>query len=331
MAEVPHGMAGGPIGGEVGASDTRQRIELPPVPEFVRIMEAGGELPDPVLDTAALVARFPELGSVEVAEFEIAGPQGAVPARLYRRPGTAAEVALVWVHGGAFVAGTLDATEAHWVGLALAARGIPVLSLDYRKALHGVVFPAPSDDVLAGWRWAVEHADRLGVPAERLHLGGASAGGNLVAGVVKRLRDGEGRPPRSVVLAYPIVHPELPAWGEAELAAIRNTPGAVFFSPEWVRDLNLHYVGDPSALADPYAFAANGDVSGLPPTLILNCENDTIRSSGEAYGRQLAAAGVDVTVLLVPGVPHGYLNAPFDPEVVRSLDRIAGWLTEGRT
>jgi hypothetical protein len=42
-------------------------------------------------------------------------------------------------------------------------------------------------------------------------------------------------------------------------------PG-VFFSPEWTRDSTLHDVGDPAALADPYAFAANGDVSGLPRT-----------------------------------------------------------------
>ena len=75
--------------------------------------------------------------------------------------------------------------------------------LDYRKALHGVRFPAASNDVLGGWRWAVEHTDELGVDVARLHLGGASAGANLVAGVAKRLRDGAGRAPASVVLAYP--------------------------------------------------------------------------------------------------------------------------------
>jgi acetyl esterase/lipase len=211
----------------------------------------------------------------------------------------------------------------------LAARGIPVLSLDYRKALHGVRFPAASDDVLTGWLWGTEHADLLGVPAERLHLGGASAGAALTAGVAKRLRDGAGPSPASVVLAYPLVHRELPAWDPAEIAAIRAS-GAVFFSPEWFRDCMLHYVGDASKLADPYALAANGDVSGLPPTFILNCENDTLRSSGEAYARQLAAAGGDVTVHLEPGAAHGCLSEPFTPQAVRSLERMSDWLTKGR-
>jgi acetyl esterase/lipase len=268
--------------GRVAAGD------LPPVPDLVRLLEASGGMPDPSPSDSQLFALAPELRTVQVTEPAIAGPSGPVPARLYRRPGSEeTQAALVWVHGGAFILGTLEMAEAHWVGLALAARGIPVLSLDYRKALHGVHFPAASDDVRAGWQWAVEHADLLGVPVERLHLGGASAGATLAAGVAKQLRDGAGASPRSVILAYPLAHPELPEWDPAELAAIRATR-AVSFSPEWTRDCTLHYVGDPRVLTDPYAFPANGDVSGLPRTFILNCENDTLRSSGEAYARQLA-------------------------------------------
>src|SRR4051812_24452188 len=304
--------------------------ELPPVPDFVRMLEAAGQMPDPGPDPARLLARFPELASVEVTHPVVTGPGAAVPARLYRRPRVVADpdraAALVWVHGGGFVAGTLEMAEAHWVGLALASRGIPVLSLDYRKSLHGVRFPAASDDVLAGWCWAVENADELGVSADQLHLGGASAGGNLTAGVAKRLRDGAGPSPASVVLAYPLAHPELPDRVGVDLLAIRDVPGAVFFSPESVRDLTLNYAGDRAALADPYAFPANGDVSGLPPTFVLTCENDSLRSSGEAYADQLAAAGVDVTLQMEPGAAHGDLNEPFTPEAVRSLDRIADWL-----
>jgi acetyl esterase/lipase len=304
--------------------------ELPPVPDFVRMLEAAGQMPDPGPDPARLLARFPELASVEVTQPVITGPGGAVPARLYRRPGVVSDpdraAALVWVHGGGFVAGTLEMAEAHWVGLALAARGIPVLSLDYRKSLRGVRFPAASDDVLAGWCWAVDNADQLGLPPARLHLGGASAGGNLTAGVAKRLRDGGGPSPSTVVLAYPLAHPELPDREGVDLSAIRDVPGAVFFTPGWVRDLTLNYAGDGATLADPYAFPANGDVSGLPPTFVLTCENDSLRSSGEAYADQLAAAGVDVTLQMEPGAAHGDLNEPFTPEAVRSLDRIADWL-----
>jgi acetyl esterase/lipase len=126
-----------------------------------------------------------------------------------------------------------------------------------------------------------------------------------------------------------LLHPELPEWDLTELAAIRAS-GAVCFSPEWIRDCALHYVGDPSKLPDPYAFPANGDVSGVPPTFILTCQNDTLRSSGEAYADQLGSAGVDVTVHFEPGAAHGCLNEPFTPHAGRSLDRMADWLAKGR-
>ncbi|GGR13326.1 esterase [Actinoplanes ianthinogenes] len=296
--------------------------ELPPVADFVRMLEIAGDLPDSGPTHAELVARFPEIAAVEVEDPGIDG----VPARLYRVPGRAAEAALVWVHGGAFVSGDLAMAEAHWTGSMLAARGIPVLSLDYRKALHGVRFPAASDDVLAGWGWAVSHPERLGVAAGRMHLGGASAGGNLAAGVAKRLRDGAGRPPASVLLAYPAVHPELTGWDEAGLAAIRDERSAVYFSPEWVRDLSLHYAGD-AGPADPYAFPGVGDLAGTPPTLIIDCERDTLRRSGELYAEQLRAAGAEVSAHLLAGAAHGTLNEPFSEAGQRTVDLMTEWLT----
>lgn len=295
--------------------------DLPPVADFVRMLEIAGDMPDSGPTHAELIARYPELSAVEVTGPKIDG----VPARLYRVPGKEVSTALVWVHGGAFVWGDLAMAESHWTGLMLAARGIPVLALDYRKALHGVTFPAGSDDVLTGWAWAVNHPEELGVPAAKMHLGGASAGGSLAAGVAKRLRDGEGRPPASVVLAYPAVHPELTGWDADGLAAIRGNRDAVYFSPEWIHDLSVHYAG-PAGLTDPYAFPGVGDLVGTAPTLIVNCESDTLRRSGELYAEQLRAAGVETDVHLLPGAAHGTLNDPLTDAGVRTVEMIAEWL-----
>lgn len=295
--------------------------DLPPVADFVRMLEIAGDMPNSGPTHAELLARYPSLSDVDVTEPVIDG----VPARLYRSPGDEASAALVWVHGGAFVWGDLEMAESHWTGLMLAARGIPVLALDYRKALHGVTFPAGSDDVLAGWSWAVNHPEELGVPAARMHLGGASAGGSLAAGVAKRLRDGQGRPPASVVLAYPAVHPQLTGWDEAGLAAIKAQRDAVYFSPGWIHDLSVHYAGT-AGLADPYAFPGVGDLVGTPPTLIVNCESDTLRRSGELYAEQLRAAGVETSVHLLPGAAHGTLNDPLTDAGVRTVDLISEWL-----
>jgi acetyl esterase len=271
-----------------------------------------------------LRARFPQLAAVEVQDHAIGAPQGDVPARSYRVPGVRTRAGLVWVHGGGFIGGDLDMPEANWVALMLAARGVPVLSVDYRKCLNGTRYPAPSDDVGAAWGWALSNAEVLGVSATSLHLGGASAGANLVAGRTKRLRDDAEPMPRSLVLLYPLVHKDLPPPSRA-LAATLAVSGSNF-TAESVREINLNYVGSEEALGDPYAFAANGDVSGQPPVFILNSEADALRSSGEAYGAQLSAAGVPVVVEYEPDSAHGHLNEPDSPAATRSIERMVRWI-----
>lgn len=283
----------------------------------------------PGTGTEKLVRDFPELGAVEFQDHRIPGPGGPIPGRSYRVPGATAGTGFVWVHGGAFIGGHLDMDEAHWVALALAARGLAVLSVDYRKCLNGVRFPAPSDDVLAAWLWAHDHAEALGTEPERLHLGGASAGANLTAGVTKRVRDGAGPLPASLILVYPLVHPELPPPSDELQAALDGAELTVDFPPGVIRDLNLNFTGGDAGLADPFAFAGNGDVSGQPPVYILNAEADRLRASGEAYAEQLRAAGVRVEVEFEPGTQHGHVNEPYSHGGQRSVDRIARWLGAG--
>jgi acetyl esterase len=279
----------------------------------------------PGMTTEQLAEDFPALADIEVREETIDGDVGLVPARSYRGPGARDAIGLVWVHGGAFIGGHLDMPEAHWVSLMLASRGFSVLSVDYRKCLCGVHFPAPSDDVLAAWQWAVRHAETLGTSAQRLHLGGASAGANLVAGVTKRLRDVGELMPQSIVLVYPLVHPELPPVSAELQEALRVDP-PVLPLMDGVRELNVNFVGNEVGLADPYAFAGLGDVSGQPPIYVLNAEADELRSSGEAYADRLRGAGVPVLLEFEPGARHGHINEPYLDAAQRSVDRIVHWL-----
>lgn len=287
-----------------------------PLPEVLRMFREQGEPADPRtdIDTASLVRRFPHLAGVRTREITIHGAARQVPARLYRDASAEASGrALVWVHGGAFIGGHLDMPESHWVALELAARGIPVLAVDYVKCLGDVHFPGPSDDVLAAWRHAVGHAEELFGTATVL-LGGASAGGNLTAGAVARLRDA-GRPvPAGLVLVYPVVHPNGP---EASAQLDPQSPHGA---------LALNFAGSAEALADPHAFAALGPAEGFPPTFVLVCEHDGLRPSGEAFARQLEAAGIDVVLRLEAGADHGHINEPADPTALPTVEAIADWI-----
>jgi acetyl esterase len=247
----------------------------------------------------------------------------SVPVRIYR-PVSRSELSpgLVWLHGGGFAAGDLDMPEADYVAREVAHRaGAVVITVDYRLAVDGVHHPAPLDDVVAAWSWVERSAAQLGM--ERTSLGGASAGGNLAAAAALRLRDAGARLPATLVLAYPAMHPELLAPSPSLAADLREVPGVLVFSPEEGRRITENYLGGPVSSADGYSFPALADVTGLPPTLVVNSEYDSLRSSGELFAAQLADAGVPVSSRYEPGTLHGHLNTVGLDGALRTIDSIA--------
>jgi acetyl esterase/lipase len=276
----------------------------------------------------ALVARLESQAAsghytaphAEVEEVLVSGPHGPVRVRVYRPAGGPGSVPFVWCHGGGFGGGDLDMPEADATARELTMHtGNVVVSVDYTLAKAGVHFPIPHDDVVAAYDWTVA---QLG-PAV---IGGASAGANLAAGAALRLRD-EGRPPLGVVLLYPLVHAELPE-PSTELAAklaVLTTQHA-FRGPSF-GPMVENYLGAPRAEASPYAMPALGELAGFPTTLVINCEYDGLRASGEAFAASLVAAGVPVTQLLAPDVLHGHINSPWLPQAQQSYADMASWLT----
>ncbi|WP_082589671.1 alpha/beta hydrolase [Agromyces sp. Soil535] len=267
--------------------------------------------------------------------------------------------ALVWAHGGGFVAGDLDMPEADWVARSLAERGLTVVSVDYRLAGDGCRYPAPSDDVLAAWRWTLAHADELGVDPARTAVGGASAGANLVAGAVLRLleveerptqedasrnqkaprwrfRDGAGAPPQpadtlpaGVFLAYPTLLAVQPAPDAALRALLDANPAADRFDPASVRAMYEGYLGGPvddAPLPVVPGRAAASDLAGFPPVLMINGEADELRVSGELFAATLAEAGVALELHVEPGTEHGHLNRPGEPAASDSIERVVRWI-----
>lgn len=250
--------------------------------------------------------------------------------RVYPARPPASRDAVVWSHGGAFRWGDLDMPEADWVARTLAARGITVVSVDYRLASESVQFPAPSDDVLAAYLWTRDHADELGIDPARIVIAGASAGGNLTSGVALRLNRGEGPLPAGIFLAYPTVHAVQPPLPAELQTALEELPTEAWFDAAWVNWMYEGYLGGPvegaSAIAVPGTATAD-DLTGLPPVLMINDDLDSLRVSGEAFAAALQDAGVRVDLFTEPGTLHGHLNTPDRPQAAASLDRVLAWIT----
>jgi acetyl esterase/lipase len=265
---------------------------------------------------------------VEIRDDVAPGPHGPVPVRIYEPPAgeRTGRACFVWAHGGGFLGGDLDMREADWTAREVCVRaGAVVVSVDYRLAVDGVTYPVPHDDTVAAIAWVRDSAVALGIDAERISVGGASAGANLTAGAVLKLRDRDGWLPRTLVFVYGVAHAVVPPPSPALAAALAELP-AVLAPPPGRRDdfLSVNYLGGALSSADGYAMPALAVLDGLCPVLVLNAEYDDLRPSAEAFTAALAVAGVDVRQVLVPGVLHGFLNQPAELEPVgRCLDLIA--------
>ena len=126
----------------------------------------------------------------------------AIPARLYRpRAGTLP--LLVFFHGGGWIVGSVALSDNFCRALANAS-ACAVLSVEYRLAPEHR-YPAAVDDAYAATRWAAEHAAELGIDAERLAVGGSSAGGNLAAVVCLMARERGGPKIALQLLHVPVI------------------------------------------------------------------------------------------------------------------------------
>jgi acetyl esterase len=197
---------------------------------------------------------------------------------------------------------------------------VQVLSIDYRLAPEHP-FPAAVHDALAAFRWAVAHASELGADAERVAVGGDSAGGNLSA-VTARLAASDGGPkPALQLLIYPAVD-----LTDAETDSGRMFADGFFLTENDRRWSTRHYLSGPDADAtDPRVSPARAeDLSGLPPAIVITAGFDPLRDEGEAYAEALRRAGTAAVLERAPELIHGFINMTTVPAARDAVVRLAG-------
>ncbi len=283
----------------------------PQVEKVLELIERAGEPPYWTLEPAVARARHEETAPVldaapvavhRVTDHEIAGPGGPLPVRAYRPHASAAPLpALLWLHGGGHVVGSIACCDALCRHLALGA-GAVVVSVDYRLAPEHK-FPAAVEDSMAALEWLHREAPSIGVDRARIALGGDSAGGNLATVTAIAARDRIVPAPVFQLLVYPATaswpdsasHAE---FAEGHLLTRRDV--------DWFQG---HYVRDARDRDDPRFAPLNApDLSGLPDALVIVAECDPLRDEGIAYAERLRAAGGRVELTCYPGMIHAFLS-----------------------
>jgi acetyl esterase/lipase len=240
---------------------------------------------------------------------------GGVPAEWVAAAGVDSRRVLLYLHGGAYQAGS-PASSRRMIALISAAAQARVLSVDYRLAPEDP-FPAAVDDAQTAYRFLL----KSGTAPAAIAVAGDSAGGGLTLATLVALRDAGDPLPAAAVAISP--------WTDLALTGESLTTRAdvdVMIKPDGMReDAETYLAGaDPR---HPYASPLYADLHGLPPILIHVGDAEVILDDSTRFAAKARDAGVDVTLEVWDEMPHvWHAFAGLLPESDQAIERIGGWL-----
>lgn len=272
-----------------------------------------GQARDQAIKMSALLGPGQSVAHVQESSIRIDDIE--IPIRVYVPSGSGPFPVLVYFHGGGWVVGNLDTSDVQCRALTNAA-GCLVISVNYRHAPEHK-FPAAANDAYAATRYIASHAAEFNGDARRIAVGGASAGGNLVAVVALMARDQDGPRLAFQLLMVPVIDHNF------EGASYRENAEGYGLTREGMIYYWNHYLTDEKDGRNPYASPIRAErMSGLPPVLVITAEFDPLRDEGIAYAARLKEAGVKVTHIHRAGMIHGFLGAEINEMIAGEMRRV---------
>lgn len=264
----------------------------------------AGALPPAVIRKARLEGKGPfplPPESPHASTLEIEAPHGTVRVRIYM-PAAAPQGVYLHLHGGGWTLGSPRENDASNDRI-VTRTGWAVVSVQYRLAPEHP-YPAAPDDCEAAAVWLAREAQaRFGTT--RLVIGGESAGGNLAAATLVRLRDRHGLTPFAGAILI------------AGCFDLRLTPSArqfgetplVLNTADISRFVNYYLApGDSAEAADVSPLLA--DLAGLPPALFIVGTRDALLDDTLFMAGRWLAAGNAAELMVAPGGCHVFTRFP---------------------
>ncbi len=226
----------------------------------------------------------------------------------------------LYLHGGAFVMGGLNSHRDLAAQFAQRAQ-IRLLMVDYRLAPEHP-FPAALDDALAVYQALLAQ----GIPAQRLLLGGDSAGGNLALGTAQAIQAQGLQLPAALVLFSPWL--DLTGHSPSRQA---NAASDVMLSQQVLDEAAALYAPG-MALDDTRLSPLFGPLAGLPPCLLIASRAEILIEDARRLQQQMLAAGGEVELLEWANTPHAFpVMARYLPEGRAALDQTARFIRQQLT
>ena len=291
---------------------TEDRHLDPLVKEFLKGINAGKpveslskEAARQVLSDAQSSVQVDLSGIVE-SEQTITENGLSVPLTVVRPQGSAGSPpCFVFIHGGGWILGDYP-THRRLVRDLVVASGFPAVFIRYTPSPEAK-YPQALDEIYAAVRWIARNGARIGVDGSRMALAGNSVGGNMAIATALRAKREQGPQIKLLLPMWPVADSSFDTASYVRYAKQRFLTDSLM---KWMFD---RYTTDARAREEILLSPVNAsreELFGLPPTLIAVAENDILRDEGEAMGRRLDEAGVEVTTVRFNGVVHdwGMLN-----------------------
>jgi acetyl esterase/lipase len=272
---------------------------------------AGGDILEmrAGMEATAGIAPLPENTKLEPVD------AGGVPAEWTSGEGASAERAVLYLHGGGYVMGSIGTHRGLCAGISQAS-GARVLSVGYRLAPEDR-HPAAVDDAVAVYRFLLDQ----GYGPESIAIGGDSAGGGLTLATLLSLRDADLPLPAAAFCISPWA--DLTQNGDSMTTKAADDP---MVSRELLQQMADAYV-DAADARRATASPCFADLAGLPPLLIQVGTAETLLDDARLVAENARSAGVDVAIEEWEEMIHvWHAFAALLPEARQAIDRIGEFL-----
>lgn len=227
--------------------------------------------------------------------------------------------AVLHLHGGWFNWGTAQAYR-NLVGHIASSAGADAFVPDYRLAPEHP-FPSAIRDAEASYRGLIDRG------ITKIALGGDSAGGNLAL-VLLSLASGQASPgsvvPAGAVALSPVT--DLALTGESFATRAEADP---YFTLPQAAGLVRSYLGD-SDPRNPLASPLYTNLKGLPAIRVHVGDDEVLLDDSRRYVERAVAAGVDATLDVWMGMPHGFIDGVGNLNAATQAISAIGTFLKGR-
>lgn len=239
-----------------------------------------------------------------------------VPAQFIRAPGASSSHVILYIHGGGWTVPLQDQDRVDAAQLS-EATGASVLLPDYRL-LPDHPFPAGLQDCVTTYTWLRSQ----GVDASQIVIIGGSAGAQLTLTTAVELKqNGETLPAALVALSPPT---DFAMSGES----YRTKTGADPVLGNGLAENAFEaYTGHGAAdVRNPLISPLYANVAGFPPTLLMVGTQEILLSDSIRMAGHLKASGVEVELVVWPGMFHGFESQSYIPEAQLANEQIVSFI-----